>query len=77
MPAAFGYIAATAGDVMQTIHMAVNAGDDTDTVACMAGYIVGALCGVESIPARYLQMIEKMNDFELQKLALGIDALLK
>lgn len=77
VPAAFGYIAATAGDVMQTIHMAVNAGDDTDTVACMAGYIVGALGGVERIPARYLQTIEKMNGFELQKLALGIDALLK
>lgn len=76
VPAAFGYIAATGGSVMQTIYMAVNAGDDTDTVACMAGYIVGALGGVEQIPGKYLSIIETLNGFELQTLALGIDALL-
>lgn len=76
VPATFGYIAATAGNVMDTIHMAVNAGDDTDTVACMAGYIVGALQSVEKIPARYLELIERMNGFELTKMALSIDALL-
>lgn len=77
VPACFGYIAATAGNVMDTIYMAVNAGDDTDTVACMAGYIVGALGSVDKIPAKYLDIIERMNGFELKKMALGIDALLK
>ncbi|MBP3891204.1 MAG: ADP-ribosylglycohydrolase family protein [Solobacterium sp.] len=77
VPAAFGYIAATEGDVMNTIYMAVNAGDDTDTVACMAGYIVGALRGYDHIPARYLALIEKANKFDLQKTASKIEALLE
>ncbi len=76
VPAAFGYIAATKGDVMDTIYMAVNAGDDTDTVACMAGYIVGALNGADKITSGYLETIEKANGFELRKMAMGIDALL-
>lgn len=76
VPAAFGYIAATKGDVMQTIWSAVNAGDDTDTVACMAGYVTGALCGVDKIPQKYLTLIEEANQFPLTELALRVDALL-
>ena len=76
VPAAFGYIAATKGDVMKTIWSAVNAGDDTDTVACMAGYVVGALGGADKIPHKYLTLIEKANQFPLTELALRVDALL-
>lgn len=76
VPAAFGYIVATKGDPMETIYMAVNAGDDTDTVACMAGYIVGALGGYKKLNPRYLEMIEKENNFDLRGTALRIDALL-
>lgn len=77
VPAAFGYIAATKGDCMDTIIMAVNAGDDTDTVACMAGYIVGALNSASRIPQRFLEKIEKVNGFDLQGMASGINALLE
>ena len=57
--------------------MAVNAGDDTDTVACMAGYIVGALNSASRIPQRFLEKIEKVNGFDLQGMASGINALLE
>lgn len=77
VPSAFGYIAATKGNTMNTIFMAVNAGDDTDTVACMSGYIVGAFNGVDSIPSRYLELIDRMNDFDLKEMALNIDKLTK
>lgn len=77
VPAAFGYIAATKGDCMDTIIMAVNAGDDTDTVACMAGYIVGALNGASRLPRRFLEKIEATNGFDLQGMALAISALLE
>ena len=76
VPAAFGYIAATKGNTIDTIVMAVNAGDDTDTVACMAGYIVGALNGYDHLPARYLELIEKENKFDLKKTAKQIEKLL-
>ena len=76
VPAAFGYIAATKGNAMDTIVMAVNAGDDTDTVACMAGYIVGALNGYNRIPDRFLKLIEKENNFDLRKSAREIEKLL-
>lgn len=77
VPAAFGYIAATRGDAMDTIIMAVNAGDDTDTVACMAGYIVGALNGASRLPRKYLEQIERVNNFDLRGMASGINALLE
>jgi ADP-ribosylglycohydrolase len=77
VPAAFGYIAATEGNVMDTIYMAVNAGDDTDTVACMAGYIVGALRGADHIPSRYLDLIEEKNKFDLRGTASRIEKLLE
>lgn len=52
IPAAFGHIAACGGRVMDSILMGVNAGDDTDTVACMTGFIVGALGGAGLIAGR-------------------------
>lgn len=76
VPAAFGFFAACAGETMDSIYMPVNAGDDTDTVAIMDGFMAGALHGVDAIPAKYLTLIETMNHFELTKLAMDIDALL-
>lgn len=76
VPAAFGFMAACNGRVMDTIYMAVNGGSDTDTVAIMAGSIAGTLCGAEAIPLKYLTLIDRMNNFDLKKLTLDIDGLL-
>lgn len=76
IPAVFGMIAACGGDTMQTIYMGVNAGDDTDTVACMAGSIVGALNGVDSIPVHHRELLDKMNPFDLKQAAKDMDALI-
>ena len=75
IPAVFGIVAACKGHALESIHMAVNAGDDTDTVACMVGYIVGALAGVNGYPAEYLKLIDTANKFDLGKMAEDIDAL--
>ncbi len=75
IPAAFGFIAATKGDVMNTIYLAVNAGDDTDTVACMAGFIAGAFCGAKAIPDDLKKLINEANGFHLEETALQIDEL--
>ncbi|HOJ00143.1 MAG TPA: ADP-ribosylglycohydrolase family protein [Anaerolineaceae bacterium] len=72
IPAVFGHIAACKGETMESILMGVNGGDDTDTVACMTGYIVGALNGAEYIPQKYLSLINGKNNFCLEKMALNI-----
>ena len=77
IPAAFGFFAACKGETMDSIYMPVNAGDDTDTVAIMDGFMAGALRGADAIPARYLKLIDSVNHFDLTKLAMDIDALLQ
>lgn len=72
VPCVFGILAATGGDVMSAIRMGVNIGNDTDTVASMIGAITGAMCGADSIPAHYTDIIDKVNDIDIRKLARNI-----
>lgn len=44
-------------NVQETIVSSIVAGGDTDTRACIAGAISGALNGVEAIPARWLRTL--------------------
>ena len=37
----------------ETVTRAINLGDDTDTVACVAGAIAGAMYGIQAIPSRW------------------------
>jgi len=37
----------------ETVTRAINLGDDTDTVACVAGAIAGAIYGIQAIPSRW------------------------
>lgn len=69
IPAVFGHIAACEGAPLESIYMGVNAGDDTDTVACMTGFIVGALHGVSPFPQKHLRRINKLNNMDLGEMA--------
>jgi ADP-ribosylglycohydrolase len=44
-------------DFEAALRAAIAFGNDTDTTACVAGAIAGALHGVEAIPARWLQAL--------------------
>jgi len=46
-----------AGDVEATLRLAIDRGGDTDTVACVAGALVGAHRGVQAIPTRWLTYV--------------------
>lgn len=70
VPCVFGILAATRSDPMSSIIAAVNAGNDTDTIATMAGAIAGALYGVSNIPIEYMDLINKVNHFDIMKLAI-------
>lgn len=72
VPAVFGILACCGNNPEQAILAAVNIGNDTDTVATMVGSIVGALHGIESLPADYLPMLNEANNFDLDGLATRI-----
>ena len=76
IPAVFVHIAACKGEVMPSIYMGINAGDDTDTVACMTGFIVGALHGTAPIPKKFLPILNEKNQFSLEKMAFDVDSML-
>ena len=44
--------------------VAVNLGDDTDTVAAVAGGLAGCLYGMEGIPGGWLAGLRKAEDIE-------------
>lgn len=68
----FGFLAASGGNAMDAIIGAVNAGYDTDTTATIAGGMAGALCGTGVFPEHFLPTMEKINGFEIKKLAKDI-----
>jgi ADP-ribosyl-[dinitrogen reductase] hydrolase len=43
----------TSGSFAETVVAAIDLGDDTDTVACVAGGLAGARWGVQGIPSRW------------------------
>lgn len=69
VPAAFGIIVACGGDPVESVIQAVNIGYDTDTVACIAGSIVGALSGMNDTLAEWIDFIDKANEIDIEALA--------
>jgi poly(ADP-ribose) glycohydrolase ARH3 len=56
---AIACFANTPGDFEAAAGLAIGLGDDTDTVAAMAGALVGAFAGLAAIP---LKLLEKLED---------------
>lgn len=69
VPAAFGFLAAAGGDVMKTILLAINAGNDSDTTGTIAGAMAGAFKGIDNIPQHHLSLISSVNHLEIEKVA--------
>lgn len=55
----------TTSDYRGCVLKAVNLGGDTDTVAAIAGGLAGALYGMESIPAEWLQTLKRAKYIEV------------
>jgi len=69
VPAAFGILYLSGGSAAKGLTMAVNIGDDTDTIATMVGAILGGLNGAKAFREYYLSTIEQCNDMDLQAMA--------
>jgi ADP-ribosylglycohydrolase len=69
VPAAIGLFVAAAGDPWTTVVGGANVGDDTDTVACMAGAIAGALRGVAGVPQERFRDVVAANQVDVRDVA--------
>ena len=73
IPAAFGFFVAAQGRVMDAIYMAVNAGNDSDTVAAITGAICGAFSGARDIPDHHMPFLSQVNDMDIEAIVAKVD----
>ncbi len=61
-------LAATAEDPWDTLGRAASCGGDTDTIAAMAGAVLGATTGTAAWPAAAVAQVERVNGLDLAPL---------
>ncbi|MCS7464508.1 ADP-ribosylglycohydrolase family protein [Paenibacillus doosanensis] len=68
LPLALGYIVLHDGDLLEAVKDGVSSGRDTDSIGVMIGAILGAMQGVQAIPADEIAALEEASkqDFETQ-----------
>lgn len=71
-PAAVGIFVAAKGDPVQCAVGGTNIGNDTDTIAAMAGAMAGALKGPNAISQDMRDTIQSANDEDIAGLADGL-----
>ena len=76
VPAVFGFLAASGGDVMKAIYLAINAGNDSDTTGIMVGAIAGAFKGIGNIPEKHLPLLSSVNDMDIERVAKDISEMI-
>lgn len=77
VPAAIGVLVYTQGDPLRTIAVAASMGNDTDSIATMAGAIAGARAGTRALPQALLADFRAVNEreYRLDALSEGLAAL--
>lgn len=66
IPAAIGILAYAKADPMRTISLCSSIGNDTDSIATMAGAIAGAMHGTAALPPALYQEFLLANDADYQ-----------
>lgn len=64
VPSALYCFARNPLDFPKTLITAINAGGDTDSIACIAGALSGAYLGVDAIPQKWLDELENHKEIE-------------
>lgn len=75
VPAAFAVASLRPDDPWGACVLAASLGGDCDTVGAMAGAMVGACCGYDSLPADAVRRVREANDLHLEPLAHDLLAL--
>lgn len=71
-PAAVGIFVAAKGDPLDCAVGGTNIGNDTDTIAAMAGAMGGALRGYNALPGEMIDTIQEVNEEDIPMLAEGL-----
>ena len=69
VPAAFGVASLSPGDAWVAAAMAAGLGGDSDTIAAIAGAMVGACTGLAVLPAAAVATIRRVNGLDLDPIA--------
>jgi ADP-ribosylglycohydrolase len=72
VPCAFGLVIAAAGDPWAAILAAVNGGNDSDTIAMIAGAVAQAWSAADAAPPGIVAEIERVNRLDLHREALAL-----
>lgn len=74
VPAAVGVVVYAKADPLRTIALGASIGNDTDSIATIAGAIAGASAGTAALPQALLAEFRAANDadFDLDALAAGL-----
>jgi ADP-ribosylglycohydrolase len=77
VPTAIAILAYAQGDPLRTIALAASVGNDTDSIATMAGAVAGALRGASALPADLTADFLAVNgaEYDLDGLAAGLTAI--
>jgi ADP-ribosylglycohydrolase len=68
VPTAFGIAALSQGDAWEACTAAAALGGDTDTIAALAGAMVGACTGLSALPAAAVKKVRDVNGLNLEPL---------
>ncbi|QGZ43315.1 ADP-ribosylglycohydrolase [Pseudoduganella flava] len=73
VPAALGVLAYAQADPLRTISLCASVGNDTDSIATMAGAIAGAMAGTAALPQDLLAEFRQVNAaYRLDDMAAGL-----
>ena len=72
VPAAFAIAAHCPGDAFRAGTLAARLGGDSDTIAAMAGAMIGACTGLSTMPADAVAHVRAVNDLQLEPLVDGL-----
>jgi ADP-ribosylglycohydrolase len=73
IPVVLAMFQKTRGDYRESVIASANFGRDCDTIACMTGYIAGALNGVDAIPKEWIDTVrEAQPEPDQEEIAVGV-----
>jgi len=75
VPTAFGVANISQGDAWEACARAAELGGDTDTMAALAGAMVGATTGLSALPVSAVRMVRDVNELDFEPLVDGLLAL--
>lgn len=75
VPHAFGLVVATGGDAWPAILAATNGGNDSDTIAMIAGAIAASSSSVDTVPSAIAMEVARVNRLDLDSLAKALSTL--